>query len=490
MAQDLHMEDVADDQRTTSEEERRRSSKIGTVSSTPSEPTGKNIPQKRGSSSETTSSPKSTRILRPHNRDRQNGSGADAVAEAMMPLTDEERRNWTGWVELESDPALFNFILRENGVEDARVQEVLSLDTEMLAELPQPIYGFIFLFRYRDEDDEIEAEDPPKCPRHVWFANQTTSNACATVALLNIVMNVPEINLGEALASFKQNTQGLKPAYRGQRLSQNDSIRYIHNSFARRMDMLNADLGLQNDFEKWEKSKRNPKRKKVTNSNRKKKKDEEESGFHFIAYVPINGSVWRLDGLQRHPVNLGTCGDDWIAVARAHINERLHQNDQDDIQFSLLSLCKNPLQSIRQQVAENLNLIMSIEESLENMKPDWRAFTLCDKVPKLDESREFFGLSQEIIDEAKPPASALKNFQLASMEASSLIKLHEELLREQMAFRGKYMVEEVSIGHENGQAAKRKQDCSPRIYNSMKELAEAGVMKEIVQDIRENKDTK
>ena len=69
--------------------------------------------------------------------------------------------------------------------------------------------------------------------------------------------------------------------------------------------MLNADLGLQNDFEKWEKSKKNPKRKKATDNNRKKKKDEEEPGFHFIAYVPINGSVWKLDGLQRHPVNLG-----------------------------------------------------------------------------------------------------------------------------------------------------------------------------------------
>ncbi|TVY36027.1 Ubiquitin carboxyl-terminal hydrolase isozyme L5 [Lachnellula subtilissima] len=482
MAQDFHMEDGLDDQRTASEEERRRSSRIGTVSSAPSEPTGKNIPQKRSSSADTTSFPQSTRTLRPHNSDRQDGSGPDAAAEAMKPLTDEERRNWKGWVELESDPALFNFILRENGLEDATVQEVISLDTEMLAELPQPIYGFIFLFRYSDEDDEIEVENPPKCPRHVWFANQTTSNACATVALLNIVMNVSEINLGEALASFRQTTQGLKPAYRGQRLSQNDSIR--------RMDMLNADLGLQNDFEKWEKSKKNPKRKKVTNSNRKKKKDEEESGFHFIAYVPINGSVWRLDGLQRHPVNLGASGDDWIAVARAHINERLHRNDQDDIQFSLLSLCKNPLQSTRQQVAENMNLIMSIEQSLDNMKPDWKAFTPGDEVPKLNELREVFRLSQELIDKAKPPASALERLQLASMDPSSLLKLHEKLLTDQMALRGKYTAEEVSIGQENEQAAKQKQDHSPRIYSSMKALAEAGVMKEIVQDIRESKDTK
>jgi ubiquitin carboxyl-terminal hydrolase L5 len=82
-----------------------------------------------------------------------------------------------------------------------------------------------------------------------------------------------------------------------------DAIILLKESL-RRMDMLNADLGLQNDFEKWEKSRKNPKRKKAPNNNRKKK-DEEEPGFHFIAYVPINGSVWRLDGLQRQPVNLG-----------------------------------------------------------------------------------------------------------------------------------------------------------------------------------------
>ena len=64
-------------------------------------------------------------------------------------------------------------------------------------------------------------------------AAQTTSNACATVALLNIVMNTPEINLGDALTDFKQYTSLLKPPYRGQALSHNDFIRNIHNSFLR-----------------------------------------------------------------------------------------------------------------------------------------------------------------------------------------------------------------------------------------------------------------
>jgi Ubiquitin carboxyl-terminal hydrolase, family 1 len=64
-------------------------------------------------------------------------------------------------------------------------------------------------------------------------AAQTTSNACATVSLLNIVMNTPEIDLGDALTAFKESTRLLKPPYRGQALSHSDFIRNIHNSFLR-----------------------------------------------------------------------------------------------------------------------------------------------------------------------------------------------------------------------------------------------------------------
>jgi ubiquitin carboxyl-terminal hydrolase L5 len=71
------------------------------------------------------------------------------------------------------------------------------------------------------------------------------------------------------------------------------------------MDMLNADLALSNDFDKWQKSKKNPKKKNINKASKKRKKDDDEAAFHFIAYVPIHRSVWRLDGLQRQPVYLG-----------------------------------------------------------------------------------------------------------------------------------------------------------------------------------------
>jgi ubiquitin carboxyl-terminal hydrolase L5 len=76
------------------------------------------------------------------------------------------------------------------------------------------------------------------------------------------------------------------------------------------MDILNVDLS-QNDFNKWLKSMNRSKKKKSQTSSRKKKAkkkkktDEEDLAFHFTAYVPIDDVVWRFDGLQHQPLNLG-----------------------------------------------------------------------------------------------------------------------------------------------------------------------------------------
>lgn len=61
------------------------------------------------------------------------------------------------------------------------------------------------------------------------------------------------------------------------------------------MDILNGDLQLKNEAESKNRGG------KSTNS----AEDESIAGFHFIAFVPIDGRVWKLDGLERQPQNLG-----------------------------------------------------------------------------------------------------------------------------------------------------------------------------------------
>lgn len=64
----------------------------------------------------------------------------------------------------------------------------------------------------------------------------------------------------------------------------------------RRMDILNSDLQLKHEAE----SRRN------RSTKRGREEHEPDAGFHFIAFVPALGKVWKFDGLERQPQVLGT----------------------------------------------------------------------------------------------------------------------------------------------------------------------------------------
>jgi len=61
------------------------------------------------------------------------------------------------------------------------------------------------------------------------------------------------------------------------------------------MDLLNSALQLKNDATQ--------RKSKAMKGNQVF--DESEAGFHFIAFVPAKGKVWKFDGLERQPQNLG-----------------------------------------------------------------------------------------------------------------------------------------------------------------------------------------
>lgn len=60
------------------------------------------------------------------------------------------------------------------------------------------------------------------------------------------------------------------------------------------MDMLNADLALKNEAIST-----------GNNKNAQSDQNESDAGFHFIAFMPIEESLWKFDGLERQPMSLG-----------------------------------------------------------------------------------------------------------------------------------------------------------------------------------------
>ena len=130
---------------------------------------------------------------------------------------------------------------------------------------------------------------------NLFFAKQVINNACATQAILSILMNQSEkIDIGPELTQIKTFTVGMDARDKGWTIGNSNVIRENHNSFAR-----------QDPFT-------------IDDEDQKGGKDDDV--FHFIGYVPFNGQLYELDGLQNGPISFGECTEEnWLSLAREQI---------------------------------------------------------------------------------------------------------------------------------------------------------------------------
>jgi ubiquitin carboxyl-terminal hydrolase L5 len=79
----------------------------------------------------------------------------------------------------------------------------------------RPIYGLIFLFKWQGAQSSMPHPDSQNDANdHVFFAKQIINNACATQAILSILMNNSDIELGDDLSNFKSFTADFPPDVR------------------------------------------------------------------------------------------------------------------------------------------------------------------------------------------------------------------------------------------------------------------------------------
>lgn len=227
----------------------------------------------------------------------------------------------SGWCTIESDPGVFSELLSSIGVQDVYCEEIWSLEDKEVVNRLRPIYGLIFLFKYKsgEKKEDLSCNAP-----HVYFAKQVVNNACGTQAIINVLLNcIDQVDIGPELKTFLEFTGEMDPETRGITIENFDSIRDTHNSFARHSNFTFED----------------------------KVATEDDDAFHFIGYVPKDGVVYELDGLQNGPIEVGTYTDDWLPTANAAIQKRM-ATYQDELRFTLLALCKDPTRELKAQHAE------------------------------------------------------------------------------------------------------------------------------------------
>ncbi|KAI8249619.1 putative xanthine/uracil permease [Colletotrichum sp. SAR 10_98] len=219
--------------------------------------------------------------------------------------------------DIESDAGVFTYLLENLGVKGVQFEELLTLSPDELAPL-QPVYGVIFLFRYPSEG--LPARAPESFDRdaaeQIFFAQQTIQNACGTQALLSVVLNkTADVEIGDKLTEFRDFTMVLPPEFRGEALSNSNLIRDVHNSFAKSSPFVDET----------------------------QKTGEAEDAFHFIAYTPINGKLYELDGLQPAPISHGPCDtDNFPAKVMQILQERVLTYASSEIRFNVLAMVRDP----------------------------------------------------------------------------------------------------------------------------------------------------
>jgi len=240
------------------------------------------------------------------------------------------------WCLIESDPGVFSELIREFGCEGVQVEELWSMDAEQFKNI-EPIHGLVFLFKWVKDDEPAGAVVQDSRLENIFFAKQVINNACATQAILSILLNSShsDINLGPVLGEFKDFCSSFDSHNKGLALSNADQIRSVHNSFSR-----------QTLFE-------------LDNKNTSK----DEDVFHFIGYIPIDGRLYELDGLKEGPIDLGPVGGTdtgtggsqaWLEIVRPIIEKRMQKYSEGEIHFNLMAICSDRQMIYQRQINELL----------------------------------------------------------------------------------------------------------------------------------------
>ena len=172
------------------------------------------------------------------------------------------------------------------------VDDLYSLDAAVLSDF-QPLHALIFLFKWvstGSAEPSIGGQYDPDFPG--FFAHQVVNNACATLAVMNAIANIPGLQMGAQLSDLLAFTAGMDPQTSGMAITSSDWLREAHNALSPPSAISLDGLDIP----------------KTT-----------EDAYHFIVYIPYAGSLYELDGLKQTPVRHGSypeAGEGWVAKAR------------------------------------------------------------------------------------------------------------------------------------------------------------------------------
>ncbi|KAJ7473495.1 cysteine proteinase, partial [Mycena latifolia] len=402
---------------------------------------------------------------------------------------------------IESDPGVFTSLARRLGVRGLELVELFDIEPDAVAHLAPR--GLVFCFMWRKDTHRARDFADPAAQR-VWFANQLSGDACASLALLNIVFNCPEVELGETLGAFKRETEGMSAVMKGLAISSSPFIRETHRSLARPSDLraaLNAIATATLENAEREKElpppgKRTPAAKRAASSSNSKQKKEEPAAdaseaYHFIGYVPAYSKVWELDGLKSGPLEVGVLASNktdaaqksWMDVVRPAIRNKMRKyggdaESGDNIRFSLLAL----VDGLYEKASDDFEFLRRECVSIQRrMGSRWEARVDSRLLDKAKETFDYRAAEpQRTYSVDFGTRRMARDVEILNMPDSELVSAWEQCVTDAARARISLEDEVTKAIRENTEDIKRTHDYEPFLAEFVKCMEKEGLLEAIL----------
>lgn len=230
-------------------------------------------------------------------------------------------------------------------------------------------------------------------------------------------------------------------------------------------------------------SNRKPKPRQAPQTSTPEDDDDDSEGFHFIAYMPIQGHVWKLDGLDSFPQDVGAideaAGGDWINIAQPALQTRMAMYEGADIDFNLMAVVHDPVLKDRAELAENVKALETVEKKLSTASGDWQTqIGMMDDEGVLSGPSAALELSREDIEAVRDPPP----FTDEEIGLDQLLEIREQVVAQQAPLRGAVRDAMEFAKADEERARHRRHDYGAFVRTWLGALAEEEALSGLLED--------